>query len=366
MTSPNPGHREQADSANTADVADVHDPAAPRRIGEAPDASMHRPDSPVDTGSAKSKGETAGREAVVASRRRVGLVATLGIAATAVSAPGAALAVALLSDAPPFAVDLVLLAMISAAMAVGGLRALYKLLRGRPGIAHPGRVALVAVCVQGVAAVGLDRAAPFRWGLLSLVLYSAPALLAAAAATARWRTALAVCAAAAVGLGLCAPSLGAAQQHWYADQWLAAHHIPSNVVVEVIDVPGLRQLPYTYDQGARQLTAEYDGSLDGVDGWFAVETVTAGSPDPCGPLTTADGDGLGTQTPGCTQIDGDLWQRADAAGVEGYVLRRDGVTVTLAGPAVALPAAIGAARPAADADLWRRTTPASPFGWLLW
>jgi hypothetical protein len=293
-------------------------------------------------------------------------VALLGFGAAAVSAPGAALAVALLSAAPPSAVDLALFAVLSAAVVVGGLRALYKVLRRCPRIAIPARAAVATVCVQALAVVALNRAAPFRCGLLSIALYSAPALLAASAMVQRSRAALAVCAAAAAGLGLSAPLLGAAQRHWYADQWLAAHHIPSNLVVEVIDVPGLRQLPYTYDPDARQLTAEYDGSLDGVDGWFAVATVTVGAPDPCGPLTTADGDGLGSETPGCTQIDDDLWQRGDSAGVEGYVLRRDGVTVTLAGPPEGLAEAIGAARPATDADVWQRTTPASPVGWLLW
>lgn len=190
---------------------------------------MRCPDPPADTRPTRSRTETAGHEAAAASRRHAGLVVALGFGAAAVSAPSAALAVALLSAAPPSALDLALLAVMSAAVAVGGLRALYKVLRRRPGIAHPGRVALATVCVQGMAVIALDRAAPFRCGLLSFALYSAPAMLAASAMVKRSRAVLAVCAAAAVTFGLSAPVLGAAQRHWYAEQWLAAHHIPSSV-----------------------------------------------------------------------------------------------------------------------------------------
>jgi hypothetical protein len=291
----------------------------------------------------------------------------LALGAVGAAAPAAATLTALLSAAPPSALTITLFTAISAAVAGSGIRALSKVLRRRSELAHPGRVALATVCLQAVAVVALDRAAPFRLGLLSLALYSAPALLAAKVAANRSRTVLAVTAAAVVGLALSVPVLGAAQRHWYADQWLATNHIDPLSLVEVIDVPGMRQLPYTYDQTSHQLTAIYDETLDDIDGWFAVETVTVGAADPCGPLTTAHGDALGTTTPDCTPIGGGLWQRTDAGGVEGYVLQQDGVTVTLAGPADGLLAAIEAARPATDADLWRRTTlpAASPIGWLL-
>lgn len=303
---------------------------------------------------------------------RAGIVVALGLGAACAATPAGALGTALLFAAPPGPVGIALFTAVSVLVAGAGIRAMAALLRRRARTAYPARVALATVCVQALAAVALDRAAPFRCGLLSLALYSVPALIAAAAALARSHAALAAWAAAAVGLALSVPCLGAAQRHWYAEQWLTAHHIPSSALVQVVDVPGLSQEPYIYDQASGQVTAFFDWYPDWMLPAIAedAETVTPGAADPCGPLTFAEGDGTATKTPGCTQIDAGLWQRSDAQGNAGYVAYRDGVTLALTGSEhdhSELLTAISRAHSATDADLWQRSAPPdSLIGWLLW
>lgn len=240
------------------------------------------------------------------------------------------------------------------------------------GLTRPVAVVLAAAGVQFAALLALTRIAPFRVGLLSLLLYCAPALLAAMTAAARSHRARFGYATAGICIAATLGPLARFQQHTAAAQWITTYKIDARVL-QVVDLPGTKQEPYQVDPATRQLTAIYQAPIGGAFGfsaWIGVETVTPGASDPCGPLQVAIGDGIDTETPPyCVQAGPSLWQRGDATGVDGYVLYRDGTTITLTGPddSPLLLAALEAARRATDADLWSRTAPepSSLQAWLL-
>jgi len=149
------------------------------------------------------------------------------------------------------------------------------------------------IVMQAVAMVLLDRLAPFRPGLLSFLLYSAPAMLLARAILARTRRVYTTCAVAGVGLFALAVPVRLAQQALGASEWTQQGGVPSRAWLPVINLPGLSQQPYQWDSRAQLVTGNFvDSSTCCYP--FAVETVIRAQSAP--PHTTliwpdASGDG---------------------------------------------------------------------------
>ena len=114
--------------------------------------------------------------------------------------------------------------------------------------------------------------------------------------------------------------------------------------------------------------------------WTGAESVTAGYRNPCAPLLEGEGDGSGMTDETCSQDGPGLWLRCTPSSTvcDGYVLHRDGVTITVSeGGGPSAPATPGlratlrreilAAHPATDAELWSRegTVRMTATGWLL-
>lgn len=227
----------------------------------------------------------------------------------------------------------------------------------------------------------LARLLPFRWGVLSCLVYCLPALCVGWASIVRTRTAVLT---AVVGLALVyaagAPLRGL-QEHVVARQWMRAEAIPSRALAQVVTLPGMTQKPYTWD--GRRLTALFEVPAGPMAAWMGAEVVTLGSTDPCGPLLEAEGDTTGSATPPCVEDGPGLWFRGTPRDAVGYVLQRDGVTIALTGGVwaqgdesdaayaarrrAALREVILAARTATDADLWSRvgSTPPTLMARLL-
>lgn len=216
--------------------------------------------------------------------------------------------------------------------------------------------------------VVLDRLAPFRFGLLSLALYAAPAAVAVAAAR-RARTipmardrrrtlgqALAIMAA----LLVLAVPRGYFQRAVAPVVWMAEAGLPSRAYLQVITIPGMWQEPYVRE--GDQVTGYFDTPIGPLDFWGAIEAVRGASANPCATLYYPDGDGQSAYTARCAQAGPGLWVLTTSNGSSvGFARRADGVTITLAGYAgdkAALRHAIMAAHRAGDAELWPRIGPA--------
>ncbi|MFI0940883.1 hypothetical protein [Streptomyces sp. NPDC021020] len=216
---------------------------------------------------------------------------------------------------------------------------------------------------------------PFRWGVLSCALYCLPALCVGWGALVRSRAAVLGALCGLLALYALAWPVREVQQHVAAHEWLKANGIPSRALAQVVVLPGAAQEPYRWD-GTR-LTAMFTVPVGGSDAWVGAETVTPGRADPCGPLLTGDGDAAGEVTPPCVVEGAGLWFRGTEREAVGYVLQRDGVTVTLTGGTqpggdaaahrAALRREILAARPATDAELWSRgrAGPTTPVARLV-
>jgi hypothetical protein len=234
----------------------------------------------------------------------------------------------------------------------------------------------VTAPAAGAAAVSwvvFDRLAPFRFGLLSVGLYAAPAAVAVVAAR-RARTipaardrrrtlggALAILA----GLLVLAVPFGYFQRAVAPAVWMAEAGIPSRAYLQVITIPGMTQEPYTRE--GDQVTTYFDAPVDpsdffSTDVWIAIERAGSGSPDPCATLYYPDGDSQVARAATCAQAGPGLWMLTTSDGSQvGFARRADGVTITLAGYAAdkaALRHAIMAAHRAGDAELWPRIGPA--------
>lgn len=247
-----------------------------------------------------------------------------------------------------------------------GLRATRGAWPGQP------KAALAAVFgLDAAAMLALSWLMPFRWGLLSCLLYAAPALLISAAALLRSRRTVVTAAAGLAVLFAVAVPIRGLQQHVAARAWQATTGVPTRSVAQVVHFPGMRQDLYVWDGEA--LTAMFSAPLGPSDAWLAAESVRPGYADPCGPVLTAEGDASGTQTPRCVRQAPGLWFRGSADDPVGYVLQRSGVTVTVSGgvwpssgPAAADAAArraalrrvVLAAHTASDRELWTRARPA--------
>jgi hypothetical protein len=238
------------------------------------------------------------------------------------------------------------------------------------------RPVLVPLLLADAAAtLPLALLLPFRWGALSCLVYCLPALCVGWGALVRTRAAAlaALCGLLAV-YALTWP-VRDLQQHVAAREWLKANGIPSRALAQVVELPGTEQEPYSWD--GRTLTALFTVPVGETDAWVGVETVTPGSTDPCGPLPTGEGDALGESRAPCTAEGAGLWFRGTEREPVGYVLRRDGVTVTLTGGMASAGDAAGqraelrreilAAHPASDAELWSRVRfgPSTPTARLL-
>jgi hypothetical protein len=214
--------------------------------------------------------------------------------------------------------------------------------------------------------VVLDRVAPFRFGLLSLGLYAAPAAVAVVAAR-RARTipaardrrrtlggALAILA----GLLVLAVPFGYLQRAVAPAAWIAESGIPSRAYLQVITIPGMTQEPYVRE--GNQVTAYFDepDPYVGAEIWSATERVGRGSQDPCATLYYPAGEGEVALAARCAQAGPGLWMLTTSDGSwVGFARRADGVTITLtgwAGDKAALRHAIMAAHRAGDAELWPR------------
>lgn len=231
-----------------------------------------------------------------------------------------------------------------------------------------------AVGTLVVSWVVLERLAPIRPGMLSVLLFGAPAVLAYGGARARtwWRHA--ACAAATAGVLALAVPVQSLQQAVIGWEWTHAAGVPSRAWLQVIDVPGMPQESYQWDTRSRTLTAYFDIWIDPLYQWADTETVTSARSTPPAALTWAYGDGADQRPARCTRPAPDLWQCVPAdhgdRDAVGFVRRSAGVMIILTGSAddrAALLRAIRAAHPASDAELRSRTAlgPRSLAGWLL-
>ncbi|WP_034260927.1 hypothetical protein [Actinospica robiniae] len=226
------------------------------------------------------------------------------------------------------------------------------------------------VVVDAAAMWALSAVLPFRFGLLSCLYYCLPGVLLACLAAPRSKGRLLIFGVILVtGVALALP-VRALQNGIAAQLWLSDSGVSVRAQAQVVVLPGLVQEPYTIDSGT--LIAQFDTVEDGLSQWAAVETVTAKKTDPCAPVLVAEGDADGTESLSCTQVSPGLWLRGSQLeqGI-GYVLERDGVTITVtAGMNLdtnALRQAVLAAHPASDAELWPRedSTRYSLMGLLL-
>ncbi|TCN44523.1 hypothetical protein EV644_101341 [Kribbella orskensis] len=234
---------------------------------------------------------------------------------------------------------------------------------------HP-KAALAAVFVADAAAMlVLTWVLPFRAGLLSCLLYCAPALLVSAAALLRSRTAVLMAAVGLAALFSLAAPLQVLQQHVATREWARATGLPSRSIAQVVTFPGMTQDPYSWD--GRTLTAMFSLPVGPSNAWLGAETAQSGYVDPCGPVLIAEGDASRTATPPCVQEAPNLWYRGTRDDAEGYVLHRSGVTVIVTGGAwsrtnesdtayaaerrAGLRRVVLGARTATDADLWTRS-----------
>ncbi|WP_034270129.1 hypothetical protein [Actinospica robiniae] len=240
---------------------------------------------------------------------------------------------------------------------VSGIRATVGLSR-RLRLLNP--VAAVAGMVLVDAAVmwALSDALPFRAGLLSCLYYCLPAVLLTSLAGPRSHGRLLVLGTVLVaGVSLALP-VKALQTGVAAQQWLSGSGVSERAQAQVVVLPGLVQEPYTFE--GDMLIAQFDTVQNGLRSWSAVETVRVGRTDPCGPILDADGDGDEADSLSCAQVAPDLWFRGGQLGQStGYVLERDGLTITVSESWVdvdtgALRQAVLAAHPASDAELWTR------------
>jgi hypothetical protein len=304
-------------------------------------------------------------------RRSGALGAAVAVAAT----PAAGLVITLV---PPFggtelgpgsswlgtAVILAMLLAVPVAI-IAGLTAVVRVTARNRGVRAPGVTAVVLVVMQTVAMVALDRLAPFRPGLLSALLYSAPAMLIAHGVVAGRRARVA---STVVALGVFALAVPVCllQQAVGAWEWTHMGGVPSRTWLQVVNVPGMQQSPYQWDARTQTLTADFNLPAPGMYGG-PVETVV-----PVQNLTptiwkTAE---EYPDTFSCRQQRPGLWACVDtrAAGTAGYVLRSGPVMTVLIGPTGdGLLDAIRAAHPASDSELWSRggLAPRTVIGWLL-
>lgn len=214
------------------------------------------------------------------------------------------------------------------------------------------------VAVEMLTMWGLSAVLPFRFGLLSCLYYCLPAVLLALLVAPRTKRRVVTFSVLLVAGALLVVPVRALQASLAAQQWLEHSGASGRAQAQVVVMPGFGYDPYELYQGT--VIANFDGTMhDGETYWAAVETVTAGKADPCGKVTDAEGDADGDEALPCKQVAENLWLRGGQADQDiGYVLQRDGMTITVIAPpdtdADALRQAVLAAHPASNEELWSR------------
>ncbi|MCX4746108.1 hypothetical protein OG455_11340 [Kitasatospora sp. NBC_01287] len=282
----------------------------------------------IDTTEAEALGEA--DETTAARRRgRWGPVAVVGLA-------GLVVGVELVGLARQFEVREGITGLLVATVLIGGPATLLALLWGGWALWRlwPSAWALVAVPVLDVVlTVLLARPLGTGFGLVTCAYLALPSLLLAVGCARRSRRAVLAVGLALGALFAVAFPLGAVQRQLAVEQWLRTTGTPSRAVVLPVDPPGLARAGLRWD-GRRMVitfgTPEGQGGSDTLA--TVVETVTPGYGDPCGPLSYGTEGDPAMADPPCAREASGLWFRGypDAAGsVPGYVLQRDGVTITL-------------------------------------
>jgi len=193
-------------------------------------------------------------------------------------------------------------------LVVAGLALVVRQVARRRGVRTPGAVAAVLVIAQAATMVLLGVVAPFRPGLVSSLLYAAPAVLLARAALGGGRRSYAWWAAAVAGVVAVAVPAGLLQRALGVWEWTQPGGVPSRAWPQVIDLPGMPQEPYQWDERSGVLTAYFDAWIDPSYQWGAIETVISDRSAPPAILTWADGDGADQLAATCTRQRPGLWQ----------------------------------------------------------
>lgn len=232
------------------------------------------------------------------------------------------------------------------------------------GLWRPWLTASLLVAVQAAVTVMVSIAAPFRPGLLSVVLYWAPAMCVAVAVLRGTRAALCTAAGLMAALVAVAVPVHLLQQAVVAGQWQSETGVPSPAYVQVVSLPGLAQYPYQWDSQTHTLSAYFISPGGFQDAWAATETVTTGGGNPCATGLTEPTVWLYapvTEPASCIPVGLGQWERADGMnGLTAYVLRSGGLTITLTAAnsnLQVLESSVLAHHPASNADLWSRTSP---------
>jgi hypothetical protein len=309
--------------------------------------------------------------------RRWRVVVLLGAGLLVAAAPAAAVliwVISAFSGAGPANWLMTVIGLVFAAVAVVVPAVAISWRARHAGVRVPGPAATltIVVAVQAAAMAGLDHLAPFRFGLLSVLLYGAPAVLLVVSVLARTRRPLAVCAILAAAVFVLAVPVRLLQQAVCAWEWTHAAGVPSRAWLQVIDIPGRHQQMYDWDARSQILGGYWAAETGPGDSWAAVEAVTS---DHTAMFTAVAWAVDGYADPGntrCTRLDTDLWQ-CEYTGISpadiAFVRRTDGVMIVLTGwdSAPVLLHSIRAAHPASDAELQARSglVPRSPLGLLL-
>jgi hypothetical protein len=234
----------------------------------------------------------------------------------------------------------------------------------RCGFWRPWLTTSLLVAVQAAVTVMMSIAAPFRPGLLSVLLYWAPAMCLAAAVLRGTRAALYSAAGLMAALVAVAFPVHLLQQAVVAGQWQSETGVPSRAYVQVVSLPGTWQYPYQWDSRTHTLSAYFISPGGYQDAWAATETVTAKGGNPCATGLTEPTEWLDapvTEPASCIPVGPGQWERVDGMnGLTAFVLREGGLTITLTAVNTTIPvleSAVLAHHPAGNAALWSRTSP---------
>jgi hypothetical protein len=236
------------------------------------------------------------------------------------------------------------------------------------GIGRPWLTAVLLVAVQAAVTVILSFAAPFRPGLLSVLLYWAPAMFLAAAVLRATSAALLTAAGLILAVVAVATPVRLLQQAISAEEWLRVNGIPSRAYAQVITVPGSAQDQFQWDSQTSTLSADFISPGWTSPGWGGTETVTR-TGNPCRAVLTAPAWAgyAGSGPASCTEVGPGQWELT-SQGLTGYALRTGDLTIlvtTDGGPGLA--GALLAHHQASDAELWSLTSsfPRSILEWIF-
>lgn len=226
------------------------------------------------------------------------------------------------------------------------------------GVRRPWLTAVLLVAVQAAVTVILSFAAPFRPGLLSVLLYWAPAMFLAAAVLRATRTVLLTAGALIPAVMAAAVPVRLLQLAISAEEWLRVNGIPSRAYAQVITVPGSTQNQFQWDSQTGPLTADFVYPGWTSAGWGGTETVTKAG-NPCRVVLTAPvwADYAGSGPASCAAASPGQWELT-SQGLTGYALRTGDLTIiVITDGCPGLAQALLAHHRASDAELWSLTSP---------